>query len=361
MQKVIFSEISKNLLSQKVLDSYCANRQWLQKLLSDFKLKNVDTGTNSPIVLLYGSVVSGTSFAQGDADFAVAFPKYTTELCSSNKGSFHEINHDDQVLVLSDILEHVREKWSFEYSKPHRVFLARVPIIEYVKKMNGENFKFDLSLSLYGVMNSLLVRRYMEIEPRLHLGALCVKHWGKKMKLINPRNGWISAYSLTILYIFFMIRTGRINDFIDESEVQAKIQTLTINSHHSENELNSIPEFTTVLPLQECDVDTVIHDIFDFFRFYGDTSFFNFDVNVVDIRKNDTLQNKDEWLSKLDKTNAKERWDLLGYENIMIRDPFEEHNLARSVEFFRGETIREAFRTSFSKKDPLKFLYDIVR
>ncbi|CCW62907.1 unnamed protein product [Phytomonas sp. EM1] len=360
MHRAIFLEVSRNLLPQKVLDSYCANRQWLQKILSNFRFKNTDTNLASPIVLLYGSAVSGTAFAQGDADFAVVFPNCTSEEHLLNNGIFHEVSYRDQVPILSDLLEHINERCSFEFSKPHRVFLARVPIIQYVRKTKDENLKFDLSLSLHGVENSLLIRRYMESAPQLRLGALCVKHWGKKMKLVDSRNGWISAYSLTIMYIFFMIRTGRISDPIDESEVSKKVRTFVTNSLHSEMSLDNIPEFTTMIPLQECDVEAVVHDVFEFFHFYGGASFFDFDVDVIDIRKNGTVKKKDEWLSMLDKLDAKERWHLLGYENIMMRDPYENHNLARSVDFFRGEAIREAFRISSSKKSPLSFLYDML-
>jgi hypothetical protein len=37
---------------------------------------------------------------------------------------------------------------------------------------------------------------------------------------------------------------------------------------------------------------------------------------------------------------------------MMIRDPFENHSLGRSVEFFRGEALREAFRLAAIKGLP---------
>ena len=51
-----------------------------------------------------------------------------------------------------------------------------------------------------------------------------------------------------------------------------------------------------------------------------------------------------EALDELQRAARRERWHRLGHEAVLIRDPYEDHSLGRSVEFFHAEAIREEFR-----------------
>ncbi|KPI84775.1 RNA polymerase II [Leptomonas seymouri] len=351
-----FAQLSGRLLSQQRYLELLEQRKWLQSLLQTFTLeaeKKAENRAVPPIVLPYGSVVSGTSFVDGDADYAVVFP-YMDE--KTRKCYSVNVEREKQETVLSDIFSHIRKSSSAVDLQPQRIFRARIPIVQYLQKRNEGDSKFDLSLSIDGVKNSLLLRLYMLGDPRLRLGVLCAKQWGREQLILNARRGWISPYALTIMYIYFMKTTGRTQLCVSEEDVVERVKAIVDVVAGSRGELEGIEEFASVSPSVDVDISTVQRDVYDFFSFYGDPSCFDFDVSVVDIRLHNRFTTKDEWYEAIKNLDEEDRWHLLGHENVLLRDPFEPHNLGRSVDFFRGEEIREKFRTSALKRDTLTFL-----
>lgn len=356
--KGVAARLSSKALSQEGFDIYRANRRWLQNAVSGFSLAPAERQHVKPHVLLYGSVVSGTALRDGDADFAVVFlGPVSHETAATPKESITEIKREEQETVLADLFQHISKKTSGEVLKPQRVFHARIPVVQYLRKLgNGDDIKFDVSLSVDGVKNSLLLRKYMQQFPRLHLGVLCVKQWGREARILNARRGWISPYALTIMYIHFMATTGRIPGLLDEAAVEEDVRRILRASADNTELLDQVPELNTALSVNDTDVEDVQHDVEDFFSFYGNESRFDFDASVVDIRKTGAVLQKEEWLARAADMTQADRWHMLGHEVIMVRDPYESHNLGRSVDFFRGEAIREAFRVASIKKEPLSFL-----
>lgn len=361
------SRLSRKLLCQEQFDRFLAQRNRLQSYISDFPApKTLDNAPAkaAPIVLLYGSSVSGTAFNDGDADFTIAFSSVETVpgkevSCSDRdqaKCSFLEIPRNHQERVLSELYEHIKRKCGEDGIAQHRIFRARIPIVQYTERTAGNQTKFDLSLSLNGVRNSVLLRQYMENDPRLRLGVLCAKQWGKEERLLNARRGWISPYALTIMYIYYMISTRRTPIHLNELSMEGFIARVAQTAISQNDNLDSFPEFHRVVPLQLVDLDLVADDVHGFFDFYATPTVFDFDDSVVDIRKTEPIHSKQDWIARLEEVDAKERWHLLGHEVLMLRDPFEPHNLGRSVDFFRGEAIREALRLAAAKKKPLSFL-----
>ncbi|KAG5505837.1 hypothetical protein JKF63_05173 [Porcisia hertigi] len=193
----------------------------------------------------------------------------------------------------------------------------------------------------------------MASDPRLRLGLLSAKQWGQEHQILNARRGWISPYALSIMYIHFMKETGRTSLAFEEGVVSQRVNSIVSIAAESEGDISQVDELASVLPLQEANLSLVQRDVFDFFAFYGTPGEFDFDASVVDIRSQGRFTSKDEWCASVDGLDEKERWDVLGHEVIFLRDPFEPHNLGRSVDFFRGEELREKFRTAAAKKEPL--------
>lgn len=348
------ARVASKVLSQKAFERFRSNRRWLQNALSDFSIACPESNTLTPRVLLYGSAISGTAMETGDADFAIVFSNSTSQEPTSG---YSPIARDRQEPVLADLFKHIRDKTQSVGLKPQRIFHARIPILQYQKKMvDGGIMDFDVSLSIDGVKNSLLLRKYMQLDPRVHLGVMSVKQWGRDAKILNARRGWISPYALTIMYLYFMLSTGRAPAFIDETGIEEEVNTMMCASIDSIDSVEEFPDLNQALPLADTDVAVVQNDVHDFFSYYGNPSTFDFDVSVVDIRKNDNISEKDVWLARLEELAQVDRWHLLGHENIMVRDPYEPHSLGRSVDFFRGEAIREAFRVAGVERDPLTFL-----
>ncbi|CBZ26952.1 conserved hypothetical protein [Leishmania mexicana MHOM/GT/2001/U1103] len=347
------AELSGRILSQQQYSQILEQRRWLQGLLKGVSLDmgpKEEEKSPSPVVLPYGSIVSGTSFTDGDADYIVSFPTLSE---NTRQSGACVIGRERQEKFLSDIFSHIRKCNSDVELHPQRIFRARVPIVQYVRKSPKESTKFDLSLSLDGLKNSLLLRQYMAGDPRLRLGVLGAKQWGREQQILNARRGWISPYALSIMYIHFMKDTGRTGLSFDEEAVSQRVNAIVSTAAESEGDISHVDELASILPLQEADISLVEKDVFDFFAFYGTPGGFDFDAFVVDIRSRERFSSKDQWCQFLGQLDEKERWHLLGHEVILLRDPFEPHSLGRSVDFFRGEELREKFRSAAVKKEPL--------
>lgn len=221
---------------------------------------------------------------------------------------------------------------------------------------------FDISLSVDGGRNSLLIRSYMESYPSLRVACLVLKQWGRQKKILNARRGWISPYALTIMLIHFMHASGRIPSLIDPISSDATLKRVAEQMVMQQASTPAavagsygVDELDCLLPVEALlQSDTAFNEVADivhgFLAYYGgaDGSTFDFDTHVVDIRTNRRVLSKEEWFTE-DENKAlsdDEKWHRLGYGVLMIRDPFELHSLGRSVEFFRSESIREDMRVA---------------
>lgn len=349
-----------NAKLKRLIDSslYCANsaqafkkynyfRCWLIERLKDYTLpteilQGNQAGNN---VVLYGSAIAGTSLNDGDADFSMVF----FSNAKSGDRQLIDIDRSKQESLLSAVFSHIREKEK-AFIKSQRIFRARVPVVQFCSTSpEYPNFKYDLSLSLNGIRNSLLLRRIMISDRQLLAGCLVAKLWGKQVNILNSRRGLISPYALTILYIYYMQTIHGRKYELDTLEVLDKIILRSTSEKYS-----NVEEFNSPLSIEESDFQEVESDIAGFFRFYSKD--FDFDASVVDIRTVSPFLMKDAWIKDIESLSSLDRWNLLGHENIFIRDPFEPHNLGRSVDFLRSEEIREAFRLASRKKDSLYFM-----
>ena len=337
--------VSTSLMNEREFAALVDRRVWLSNTLAKLPL--------SCSVLMYGSAISGTAYSNADVDFALGFP---SDEADSRVGAFRVLPRENHINVLNQVYT---ELCKVDGIRLQRIFTARVPILQFIPDLaqaQGENSRanpdillrsskrlqvkaeskaphtqhFDISASLDGCRNSLLVREYMEKYPRLRALTLVLKLWARRQKFLNARRGWISPYALTIMVVHFGIAKG-ISEAIDADSINAKLH---------------IP--ATHLPFEQLvhtDVESSLQsDLQEFFRYYSLD--FDFDAQVVDIRHKDALTRKSEWLElpEVASLSEKERWHLLGYEVLLIRDPYEGHSLGRSVDFFRGESLREAFR-----------------
>ncbi|KAJ9434872.1 RET1 protein, partial [Diplonema papillatum] len=78
--------------------------------------------------------------------------------------------------------------------------------------------QWDVSCQLYGIRNSNLLRRYLS-APELRIGGAAVKIWSKKVRINDPRIGLLSSYSVTLLYVYYLIQTNRV-PFIDPESIR---------------------------------------------------------------------------------------------------------------------------------------------
>lgn len=319
-------------------------RFWIIEKIGDYRLPgDIFNGINHALTILpYGSTVAGTSLGNGDADFAVAFYSIS-ERCKAI-----EIDRLRQEQVLSELFEQIRKKSEIRNSQ--RIFRARVPVIKFSIE-NPTNSNFDLCSSVNGVRNSLLIRQYMEHSPRLHLGCLLAKLWGRSFSILNSHRGWLSPYAMTILYIYYLQTTTAPLSVQPTASLDDLLHTCHVGKY------SELQEFNTQLPVRFFDICGIEKDIKGFFKFYSEE--FDFDSAVIDIRTTSPIFQKDEWIHSITDISSADRWNLLGHENLFIRDPYEPHSLGRSVDFLKSEQIREVFRVSSKQEDSLFFLNDL--
>ena len=300
----------------------------------------------------------------------------------------------------------------------HRIFCARVPVLQYtpnpLKGLPADSsavdkqskllpYDFDLTLSLYGVKNSLLLREYVRRFPIVRPLLLLIKLWGHTQNIIDSRNGWFSSYALTLMMIEFLQLSNRIavinpRNVRIEPDPSKYDDWIEFQDNHVPNDIRLI--------LQE------------FFQYYANQ--FDFDEHVVDVSGVDLEQNLEvgpsdpqcenrvgkksiensstdviawrvtpEWIILHDSVDGniyapkrkerragvlepyftaeeeksltdEEKWHRVGHARIQIRDPYEAHSLGRSVEFFKAEAFRELLEQSIELTSERKEFTDFV-
>ena len=89
---------------------------------------------------------------------------------------------------------------------------ARVPIVTNKPARRpapgARGRAFDLSLRLQGVVNSALIRRYCADDASVRVAAAAAKAWAGRVRIVDPRSGWLSSYAVVVMFIFACLRTG---------------------------------------------------------------------------------------------------------------------------------------------------------
>ena len=80
---------------------------------------------------------------------------------------------------------------------------ARVPIVKFSDPSSGLHCDIGLNNRL-AVLNSKLLRAYLQIDNRAAHMAWLVKHWAKQRKINDPYRGLVSSYAYVLLVIFFL-------------------------------------------------------------------------------------------------------------------------------------------------------------
>ena len=80
---------------------------------------------------------------------------------------------------------------------------ARIPIVQFVDRISGAHCDLSFSNSL-AVSNTLLLRTYSEIDPRIRPLAYIIKHWARTRHINSPADGTLSSYGYVICLLSFL-------------------------------------------------------------------------------------------------------------------------------------------------------------
>eukprot|EP01065_Artemidia_motanka_P002042 TRINITY_DN10939_c1_g1_i1.p1 TRINITY_DN10939_c1_g1~~TRINITY_DN10939_c1_g1_i1.p1 ORF type:complete len:612 (+),score=194.44 TRINITY_DN10939_c1_g1_i1:103-1938(+) len=111
-----------------------------------------------------------------------------------------------ELKAITSLLAHQDEEWRFAHeSEP-----ASVPQV-YLRQ-------WDLSLRLYGVRNSHLLRKYFEGRPRERAAGIAIKMWSRAAGINDPRKGLLSSYAVALMYVHFLLWTAEVK-WVDPASV----------------------------------------------------------------------------------------------------------------------------------------------
>ncbi|CBH15807.1 terminal uridylyltransferase 3, putative [Trypanosoma brucei gambiense DAL972] len=78
---------------------------------------------------------------------------------------------------------------------------------------------FDLSCRAQGVRNSLFLRKYFQQDPFVRTGYLFLKKWSKLYGINNAKNGYLTSYAVSILWVHFLLENGLVK-FVRPADVE---------------------------------------------------------------------------------------------------------------------------------------------
>ena len=80
---------------------------------------------------------------------------------------------------------------------------ARIPIVQFIDQASGVRCDMSFGNSL-AITNTLLLRTYSEIDPRIRPLAYIVKHWVQCRHINSPADGTLSSYGYVICLLYFL-------------------------------------------------------------------------------------------------------------------------------------------------------------
>ncbi len=84
---------------------------------------------------------------------------------------------------------------------------SRIPILKFTEKETDLEVDFNVN-NILAVHNSDLIYTYCQIDQRLHIMTMFIKHWAKQVKIIGAAYGYLSSYALTLMVISFLQSTN---------------------------------------------------------------------------------------------------------------------------------------------------------
>lgn len=128
---------------------------------------------------------------------------------------------------------------------------AKVPIIKVVDYCSG--LKGDISWgSTFGIVNSNLIRQYLDMNEQLKKFVRLVKEWASSRQLVGASRHYPSSYCWVLICIWFLQRVQKILPVIFVPEDMPKRNQLDwIRDGSSKNEANSISCKLTLTQLLE--------------------------------------------------------------------------------------------------------------
>ncbi|ETV76257.1 hypothetical protein H257_09746 [Aphanomyces astaci] len=144
----------------------------------------------------FGSSENGFGCGSSDLDIGVFFDP---------PALVNSLSWNDRLQVLASIASILTLHDGMELHQ--FIFHARVPLVKLWD--SRRKLAIDISIgSSHAVGNTLLLKRYGEMDPRVRPLVFAVKHWAKQRGLNDASNGTLSSYAWIMLVLFFLQSRG---------------------------------------------------------------------------------------------------------------------------------------------------------
>ncbi|TMW63388.1 hypothetical protein Poli38472_002329 [Pythium oligandrum] len=260
-------------------------------------------------VLPFGSSENGLSFGGSDLDLGIYFED--AEVDYQN-----HLTTDERLELLSTVCACLGGEFEIQEFVQH----ARVPVVKLWDPKT--QIACDVCLgSVHVLLNTALLKRYGEIDPRVRPLAFAVKYWAKQRGISDSVNGTLSSYGFALLLIFYL-----------QSQSLLPPVGSVFHSILSEKSLPRVLHRLSSLPLDglrpsfgSCEEESVGALLEGFFRFY--TGEFSLEEDVVSVRTGKPLRKALTWTRPV-------AWRL------SIEDPFElNHDVGRVIFSPKGQEL----------------------
>ena len=299
-------------------------------------------------VALYGS--SRNHFGSDDADM---------DMCLMLPLG-HDVSTEDRPLAI-ERLSQALETIGMHEVRPRAT--ARIPIVQFVEPQSGSECDISFSNPL-ALCNTLLLRTYSDIDPRIRPLVYVIKRWAKARHINSPGDGTLSSYGYIICVLHYL-QTRPVplvpnlqrlpSDWGGEQVFGSHNPQQQHMPEEHEFEINPAdnspcrtyfykpkPHATNLLSLfASRNKETVAELLTEFFRYYG--WLFDYRHNVV------SLQNGAAVL-KAKKAEA-DGWPQ--HERLSIEDPFETwYDVAHVIKPPQMAYIRKEFLRAHTLLSP---------
>ncbi|KAI8824542.1 uncharacterized protein EV422DRAFT_493059, partial [Fimicolochytrium jonesii] len=142
-------------------------------------------------VELFGSSINNLGFSTSDVDICLRIPQS------------HGLDEDEFARLTNMFrLANILRRFGMQDVRP--VASARVPICKFVHPETGLQCDANFGNEL-GVKNSLLLRTYTLIDPRVRPLVMLVKNWAKNRDLNDAADGGtITSYAYSLMVLNFL-------------------------------------------------------------------------------------------------------------------------------------------------------------
>ena len=262
-------------------------------------------------VIPFGSSVTGLGEGSSDVDVVLFFPNGGPPPLEALRGLKQKLERQPDTKVLQSLL---REK-------------MKIPLL----RLLIQGVQCDLTCqNVLPVFNTVLLRGYGSLCPKLNVLAIVIKRWAKKCRIGEVQNGFISSYTWTLMMIYYL-------------QVCHGLPSLHVLSPHQalhRTPKNKTFAFGFLSTENRQKVRTPLNDLLrGFYEFYSEH--FDWEYEVVSVRLGRRLSCKDSEFRLLPRKHLKAPrkkpkgpgipLKTEGYPNILkVEDPIE---ISRNLNF----------------------------